>query len=75
MELYSWDITLAGAHQLGINVKQMALPQTRSVISDVLNKQSAKLSVEKLINEMCENPDQYARNAVLIDAFGAGFFS
>ncbi|HMU67749.1 MAG TPA: hypothetical protein PKE57_11405, partial [Cellvibrionaceae bacterium] len=75
MELYSWDITLASAHQLGINVKQMALPQTRSVISDVLNKQSAKLSVEKLINEMCENPDQYARNAMLIDAFGAGFFS
>ena len=75
MELYSWDITLASAHQLGINVKQITLPQTHSVISDVLNKQSAKLSIEKLINEMGEISAQYSRNEVLIDAFRAGFLN
>lgn len=36
MERYGWDITLASAHQLGINVKQITLPQTQSVISKVL---------------------------------------
>jgi predicted nucleotidyltransferase len=62
MERYGWDITLASAHQLGINVKQIALPQTQSVISEVLNKKGAKLSMEKLLNEMCANSAQFSRN-------------
>jgi predicted nucleotidyltransferase len=75
MELYGWDITLASAHQLGINVKQITLPQTHSVISELLNNQSAKLSAEKLINEMCESSAQYSRHKLLINAFGAGFLN
>lgn len=73
MELYGWDITLASAHQLGINVKQITLPQTYNVISEVLNKQHPKLPLERLLNEMGGNTaQQYARNEALINAFSAG---
>jgi predicted nucleotidyltransferase len=75
MELYGWDITLASAHQLGINVKQIILPQTHSVISAVLNKQHPKFTIEKLTNEMCENFSQYSRNEALINAFRAGLLN
>lgn len=76
MELYGWDITLASAHQLGINVKQITLPQTHSVISEVLNKQHPKLPLERLLNEMGGNTvQQYARNEALINAFSAGFLN
>jgi predicted nucleotidyltransferase len=76
MELYGWDITLASAHQLGINVKQITLPQTYNVISEVLNKQHPKLSLERLLNEMGGNTaQQYARNEALINAFSAGFLN
>jgi predicted nucleotidyltransferase len=74
MELYDWDITLASAHQLGINVKKITLPQTYSAIFEVLNNQHAKLPLERLLNEMGDNaPHQYARNEALINAFKAGF--
>lgn len=76
MELYGWDITLASAHQLGINVKQIILPQTYNVISEVLNKQHPKLPLERLLNEMGENTaHQYTRNEALINAFSAGFLN
>ena len=76
MELYEWDITLASAHQLGINVKQITLPQTYSVISEALNKQHPKLPLERLLNEMGGNTaHQYARNEALINAFNAGFLN
>lgn len=73
MGLYGWDITLASAHQLGIAVKQMILPQTNKVISDLLNNQHPTLKLERLINEMGGNSaHQYARNQALISAFSAG---
>jgi predicted nucleotidyltransferase len=76
MELYGWDITLASAHQLGINAKQITLPQTYSVISEVLNKRHPKLPLERLLNEMSGNiTHQYARNEALINAFNAGFLN
>lgn len=75
MELYGWDITLASAHQLGINVKQITLPQTYSAISEVLNKQHPKLPLERLINEMGDTAHQYAHNEALIKAFTAGFLA
>lgn len=74
MELYDWDITLASAHQLGINVKKIIFPKTYSVILEVLDKQHPKLSLERLLNEMGENTaHQYARSEALINAFIAGF--
>jgi predicted nucleotidyltransferase len=74
MELYSWDITLASAHQLGIHIKQIILPQTYTVISELLNKQHPKLSWECLINEMSGNTGhQYVRNETILNAFTAGF--
>lgn len=76
MELYGWDITLASAHQLGINVKQITLTQTHVVITNLLNNQHPRLKLERLINEMSENAaQQYARNEALINAFGTGFLS
>lgn len=76
MELYDWDITLASAHQLGLNVKQMTLPQTHVVISSLLNNQHPRLKLERLINEMSENTaHQYARNEALINAFSASFLN
>lgn len=76
MELYGWDITLASAHQLGINVKQITLPQTYSAISEVINQQHPKLPLERLLNEMGGNTaHQYARNEALINAFSAGFLN
>lgn len=76
MELYGWDIRLASAHQLGLNVKQITLQQTYNVISEVLDNQNPKLPLERLLNEMGENTaHQYARNEALINAFNAGFLS
>lgn len=76
MELYGWDITLASAHQLGINVKQITLPQTNVVIANLLSNQHPRLKLERLINEMSENAaHQYARNEALINAFSAGFLN
>lgn len=75
MELYGWDITLASAHQLGINVRQITLRQTNLVIGDLLKNQHARLKLERLINEMCENSTQYSRNEALINAFAMGFLS
>lgn len=75
IELYGWDITLASAHQLGINVKQMTLPQTYNAISEVLNKQHPKLPLERLINEMGDTAHQYARNEALVNAFSTGFLN
>lgn len=76
MELYGWDITLASAHQLGINVKQITLPQTNLVITALLNNQHSRVKLERLINEMDENGDyQYAHNEALINAFRAGYLN
>jgi predicted nucleotidyltransferase len=76
MERYDWDITLAGAHQLGINIKPITLPQTYSHISELLNGQRQKLPLERLINEMGEHgARQYALNEALINAFKAGFLN
>lgn len=74
MELYGWDITLASAHQLGINVKQITLPQTYGVISELFNKPQYQLLLERLINEMGGNgAQQYSRNEALIKAFKQAF--
>ena len=76
MELYGWDITLASAHQLGINVKQITLPKTNVVITNLLTNQHPRLKLERLINEMSENTaHQYARNEALINACSAGFLN
>lgn len=76
MELYGWDIILASTHQLGINVKQIILPQTYGVISEFFNKPQSKLLLERLINEMGGNgAEQYFRNEALIKAFKTGFLN
>ncbi len=76
MELYGWDKTLASAHQLGINVKQITLPQTNLVITALLNNQHSRLKLERLINEMSESSTyQYTRNEALMKAFSTGFLN
>lgn len=72
MEAYGWDITLASAHQLGIDAKKISSAQTSSEILKLLNNQTSKALLPKLINEMGEN-HQHNRNETLINAFNEGF--
>jgi len=69
-----WDITLAAAHQLGIDARKIASPQTHRVIAEFLNNQNKRLFLERLINEM-DAAQQYSRNEVLIKAFSLGFLN
>ncbi len=76
IERYEWDITLAAAHQLGIDAKKIALPQTHRVIAEFLNNQNSKLSMSRMLNEMdVHNDKTHARNLSMTNAFTMGFLS
>lgn len=76
MNKYDWDMTLASAEQLGENVKKIASEQTVRSISALFNGQHKTLSIERLIEEMCENIEQqYERNETLTRAFITGFIN
>ena len=73
MEQYDWDIELAGAHQLGADARAIAGEQTQRKINELFNGDST-LSVERLIEEMCDHHDlEYDRNEKLTYAMIAGF--
>lgn len=74
MAKYDWDITLAAAHKLGIDAKQIASSTTATTISKLLKNQHSLLKIALLINEMSVfNPQQQSRNQELINAYKAGF--
>jgi len=73
LERYDWDLTLAAAQLLGMEAKQIALPQTSNVITALLNSKMNPLSITRLINDMSSAPQAYSRNSQLLEAFSAGF--
>lgn len=74
MEQYDWDIKLASAYQLGIDARAIASDKTCDVITKLFNNKHENLSVELLIEEMCEHIEQqYTRSEQLLNAFIEGF--
>lgn len=76
MERYEWDLTLAAAHQLGSDARNIASPKTHRVITEFLTHQNVKLSLARLLNDMGVKSDsQYERNETIMKAFKMGFLS
>lgn len=74
MEAYEWDIELASAYQLGVDAESIAEEQTYDAIAGLFNGEHNSLSVELLVEEMCELTDrEYERNEALANAFIDGF--
>ncbi len=73
MEQYDWDIGLAGAHQLGMDARAIAGEQTLRLIAELFSG-GGTLSVERLIEEMCDHHElEYDKNEKLTQAMIAGF--
>jgi len=73
MEKYDWNIVLAGAHPLGIDAAKISRDQTKKTIINLFNGEY-KLTVEQLIEEMCEQIEyKYEHNEILMNAFVGGF--
>lgn len=76
MESYDWDIELASAYQLGIEAEGIAEDQTYNAIAKLFDGEHDTLSVETLVEEMCEQIDRdYERNEALMNAFIDGFLN
>ena len=74
MEKYEWDLTLASAHQLGMDAKGIAKDKTVNAIVKLFKDEHEKLRLEQFIGEMYERgDDQYERNKTLTNAFIEGF--
>ena len=74
MEGYGWDIELASAYQLGVDAETIAEKQTYDAITGLFNGDHKNLTVELLVEEMCEKIDrEYDRNEELTNAFIDGF--
>ena len=74
MERYDWELSLASAHQLGIDAELIVENQTYDVIANFFEDRHEHLSVERLIEEMCERIEhEYESNEELTMAFINGF--
>lgn len=74
MEKYDWDIELASAYQLGADSRAIMSDKTYDVIAMLFNDEHESLSVDILIEEMCEYIEQqYIRNEQMMNAFIDGF--
>lgn len=74
MESYDWDIELASAHQLGVQAKEISGKEAYDAMVNLFDDKHATLSVETLVEEMCEQIDhEYERNEALMNAFFSGF--
>lgn len=74
MEAYDWDLELAGAYQLGVDSRALAVVRTCEVISRLFHSEHQSLSVGLLIEYMSEQIDrEYARHEKLTQAFIDGF--
>ena len=72
MEQYGWDATLAGAHLLGTNATEIILPDTAHHISRLATGDMSPLGIERLVEEMSSDDDQFERNLALLKAYLAG---
>lgn len=74
MQVYDWDTSLAGAYQLGREAQAIAASLTCEAIKSLLSSTHQKLSIEQLVDEMCERgDDRYEAHAKLVEALAAGF--
>ncbi len=74
MQRYDHDIEFASAYQLGVDAEAIAEDRTRNAIASLLKGEHRFLSMEVLIEEMCEQIDQeFERNEKLTNAFIDGF--
>jgi len=71
MEAYDWDLSLAAAHQLGQDARNIAKVRTANTIHTLLNNDHHALTVDRLINEM--SAPNVARAETLLEAFARGF--
>lgn len=72
LEQYGWDPSLAGAHLLGTNAAEIILPDTAHHISRLETGDMAPLGIERLVEEMSSDDDQFERNLALLKAYLAG---
>jgi predicted nucleotidyltransferase len=72
LEQYGWDATLAGAHLLGTNSAEIILPDTAHHISRLETGDMAPLGIERLVEEMSSDDNQFERNFALLEAYLAG---
>lgn len=74
MEEYEWDLTIASAHQLGIDARKIANKATQDVIGRIALDQIPGIRKESLIYEMTSKRTlDTERNTQLLNAFFAGF--
>ena len=73
MEMYDWDVELAGACCLGQDALDIASAETRTVINKLFTEGFEGLSKECLIEEMSRQIEAYERNTELLNAFIYGF--
>ena len=77
LEIYDYHITHSAAHLLGQHANNIALENTRQVITDLAEGKLGGLTTEYLVGEMCELgvETEYERNELLLSAFMDGFNS
>ena len=77
MEKYGWDTRLTGAHLLGIDAAEIALPQTREYVTQLLigGMIKSRLSMDKLIGEsmLLYSDAEEKQRVLLAEAFRNGF--
>lgn len=74
MDTYGWDLEMAGAHQLGADAGEIASNQTRAAIENLLNEAQQRPRTERLVEEMCEQPEhQFKKYRDYLNAFANGF--
>jgi len=72
LEQYGWDPSLAGAHLLGTEAAEIMLPGTTHHISGLETGDMEPIGIERLVEEMSSDDDQFERNLTLLKAYLAG---
>lgn len=74
MAAYDWDNRLAGAYLLGKDARKIASEKTWKVIQSLFAEEIGSLRSDRLVEEMCANPERdFKRNSDLLAAFMRGF--
>jgi predicted nucleotidyltransferase len=72
LEQYGWDTALAAAHILGTEAAEIMLPDTATYVSVLQAGEKLPLGIERLVEEMSIDDDQYNRNKAFMDAYLSG---
>jgi predicted nucleotidyltransferase len=71
-EKYDWDISLAAAHLLGSDAAEILHPSTIEYFSSFQAGEMAPLGINKLVEEMSNDNDQYDRNLAFMNSYLLG---